>query len=110
MERGASERRAAMLQLLRSARYRLRIRMSRQAGGWPKVQCMLGPIIRVLTIAVAVAIAFASPLGWFWRLAIFIGVVLVLDRLVIWLGNASAEAPRPSANISNRDDNSHFEE
>ncbi|HEY2531261.1 MAG TPA: hypothetical protein VGJ20_25580 [Xanthobacteraceae bacterium] len=69
---------------------------------------MLGLIIRLLTLAVAVAIAFACPVGWFWRTAIFIGVVLVLDRLVIWLGNASPETPRPSAKISNRDDNNHF--
>ncbi len=43
---------------------------------------MLGPIIRLLTVAVSIVIAANSPVAWYWRIVIFVCAMAILDRLV----------------------------
>jgi hypothetical protein len=59
---------------------------------WPvdnysgKAAAMLGPIFRILIVAVSIAIASCSPVVWYWRVVIFFCAMIVLDRLIAGMG------------------------
>jgi hypothetical protein len=49
---------------------------------------MLGPVIRILIVAVSIVVASSSPVHWYWRIVIFVCAMAVLDRLIAEIGRA----------------------
>ena len=43
---------------------------------------MLGPIVRLLTVAISAIVALASPVAWYWQILIFLTTIAMLDRLI----------------------------